>query len=445
MWRALGYAVGAGRRLPAFFASLAALACSEPPRDVLLITVDTLRADHLSSYGFELATSPNIDALAAHSALFERAVAASSSTAPSHASILTSLYPRQHSIGYRNGDTRLEGAVTLAELLRARGYATAAFVGNAVLRRRIGLDRGFDTYDDELPEPEASRPLVFERRARQTTERALAWLARAEEPFFLWVHYQDPHGPYDPPDGYADTFAPERDPDEPPLPRLESSLATGGIPAYQALPGLTRASEYRARYADEIRYADHWIGELLASPRLRDAIVVFTADHGESLGEGGHYFMHGTTTLPPEAHVPLLVRAPGVAPARIATTVSHVDIAPTILELAGVPAPSGMRGVALGPGLRGEAPLAERVVYCDMGAEASAYGEGALLRAGSSDSAWLLWEGGGVAPAEGAGSAVRDRLAGALASYVQTTVPMVAAEPARPVEIDRLRALGYVE
>jgi len=425
-----------GRLLVGLFASLAALACSDPPRDVLLITVDTLRADHLSSYGFELATSPNIDDFASQAALFERAVAASSSTAPSHASILTSLYPRQHSIGYRNGDTRLEGAVTLPEVLGA--------LGNAVLRRRIGLDRGFGIYDDELPEAEANRPLVFERRARDTTERALAWLQDAREPFFLWVHYQDPHGPYAPPEGYADAFAPSGDPDEPPLPRLDRNLAVGGIPAYQVLPGLTRASEYRARYADEIRYADHWIGKLLASPRLLDAVVVLTADHGESLGEAGRYFVHGTTTLPPEAHVPLLVRAPGVAPARIAATVSHVDVAPTILELAGVPVPDGLAGVSLGPALRGETPFAERIVYCDMGTEASAYGDGVVLQTGRSDPAWRLWEGGTASPDE-AHTAIRARLATALADYARDAVPMVPAPAADPVDIDRLRALGYVE
>jgi arylsulfatase len=275
-----------------------ALASSAPARNVLLITVDTLRADHLSSYGFALETSPHIDSLAAESALFERAVAASSSTAPSHASILTSLYTRQHSIGYRNGDTRLDGEITLAEVLHREGYATGAFLGNVVLRRRMGLARGFETYDDELSDAEASRPLVFERRAQDTTLRALAWLEQVREPFFLWVHYQDPHGPYDPPDGYAGRFELPMDPDEEPLPLLESSLAFGGVPAYQVLPGLTRASEYRARYAGEIRYADHWIGKLLASPRARNAIVVLTADHGESVGERNRYFMHGTTALP---------------------------------------------------------------------------------------------------------------------------------------------------
>jgi arylsulfatase A-like enzyme len=413
-------------------------------RNVLLVTVDTLRADHLSSYGFALETSPRIDALAAGAALFERAVAASSSTAPSHASILTSLYTRQHSIGYRNGDTRLAGEPTLPEVLRREGYATGAFVSNVVLRRRAGLDRGFETYDDELPDAESHRPLAFERRARETTLRALKWLEEAHEPFFLWVHYQDPHGPYDAPDGYAERFELPRDPHEKPLPVLESSLASGGIPAYQVLPGLTLPSQYRARYAGEIRYADHWIGRLLDAPRVRDAIVVLTADHGESLGEGGRYFMHGTTTLPAEAHVPLLLRAPGIAPRRLSTTVSHVDILPTVLELVGVAAPDGVRGVALGPILRGEKPPPDRVVFCDMGGEASAYGAGAILRSGQTRFERLRWTGGEVEPA-GSEMAIDEQLAGSLASYVKTAVPMVAADAPDPVDLERLRALGYLQ
>jgi arylsulfatase len=414
-------------------------------RNVILITVDTLRADHLSSYGFALETSPSIDALAAEGVLFERAVAASSSTAPSHASIFTSRFTRQHSIGYRNGETRLEGGMTLAEVLRRAGYATGAFVGNVVLNRRTGLDRGFDTYDDELPDAEANRPLVFERRARDTTLRALEWLESVREPFFLWVHYQDPHGPYDPPDGDVGRFDPPADPKERPLSLLENSHGFGGVPAYQVLPGLTRASEYRARYADEIRYADHWIGRLLASSRARDAIVLLTADHGESLGEAGRYFLHGTTTLPAEAHVPMLLRAPDIAPRRIATTVSHVDIMPTILELVGVPAPDGIRGVAFGPALRGEDLLRERVVYCDMGREASAYGGGMILQVGSTYSRPHRWEGDKVVLAdEGHREDLRQQLERALARYVTTTVGMVEAEALGPEEVERLRALGYV-
>jgi arylsulfatase A-like enzyme len=188
--------LGAALLLSVF--SVASIAACVPVRrgdhpNVLLVTVDTLRAGHLSSYGFALETSPHIDALAAESALFERAVAASSSTAPSHASILTSRSVPEHSIGHLNGETRPEGLSTLAEVLREAGYATGAFVSNFML----GFDRGFDHYDDTLPDSEPNRPLIFERRVDATTARALAWLGERNGPFFLWVHYQDPHGPYD--------------------------------------------------------------------------------------------------------------------------------------------------------------------------------------------------------------------------------------------------------
>ena len=126
--------------------------------DLLLITIDTLRADHLGSYGFEVDASPRIDALAESGVVFERALAAASTTAPSHASIMTSRYTREHTIGFRNGSTRLEDRVTLAEVLRAGGYRTGAFVGNLLLKRRIGLDRGFDHYDDTLFRPTGREP-----------------------------------------------------------------------------------------------------------------------------------------------------------------------------------------------------------------------------------------------------------------------------------------------
>ena len=175
-------------RLAALFLAAAA-GCGPPPDapNVLLVTIDTLRPDHLGAYGFPGESSPNLDALAARGVVFERAIAASARTAPSHASLFTSRWVRDHSIGYHNGSTRLGDEVTLAALLSEAGYDTAAFVGNSMLRRRVGLDRGFAVYDDTLPDAERNRP-VFERVAAKTTPRALEWLARPRRrPFFLWV------------------------------------------------------------------------------------------------------------------------------------------------------------------------------------------------------------------------------------------------------------------
>jgi arylsulfatase len=181
--------------------------CGGRPPNVLLITVDTLRADHLHCYGQSLPTSPNIDALAARSVVFERAIAASGYTGPAHSSIMTSKYPRRQSTAFSNGLLTLAGVETLADALRQSGYDTAAFVSNGVLAAGSGLNHGFDVYDDELPTVERNRFNVFERLAPQTAARALAWLERPRtKPFFLWVHFQDPHGPYTPPEAYRDRF-----------------------------------------------------------------------------------------------------------------------------------------------------------------------------------------------------------------------------------------------
>jgi arylsulfatase A-like enzyme len=317
--------------------------CTPTPRppNVLLVTVDTLRPDHLGAYGFPGESSPHVDALAGRSVVFERAIAASSRTAPSHASLFTSRWIRDHSIGYRNGSTRLGDEPTLAMLLSEAGYDTAAFVGNTMLRRRVGLDRGFRIYDDALPDGEPNRP-VFERIAEKTTPLATEWLNRSRSrPFFLWVQYNDPHGPYTPPAGYAEPFAAEGSPSEEPLPALDVQRGLHGIPAYQVFGEERRPGQYRARYAGEIRYFDAWLGRLLEAAEGtgggREMIVVITADHGESQGEDGFYFSHGYATTPNLVHVPLLLHAPDLPAGRVRTLVHHVDVLPTLLELLGLP------------------------------------------------------------------------------------------------------------
>jgi arylsulfatase len=436
-----------------------------PPRaaatapDVLLVTVDTLRADQLGVYGSKLGASPSLDALAAGSVVFERAVAAASVTAPAHASIMTSRWVREHSIGWLNGATQLVDSPTLAQLFRDSGYETAGFVGNLMLQRRLGFHRGFDVFDDELPAPERNRPFTFERIAEQTAQRALAWLARPRQaPVFLWVHLQDPHGPYEPPAEYADRFAQPRAPSEAPLEVLENDYGLSGIPAYQALPGLLHPSDYIQRYSGEIAYADHWLGRLLeafdALPR-GPGIVLFTADHGESMGESYRYFAHGHTTTPEVAHVPLLLRAPGLAPGRRPEVVSHVDVLPTLLELARLPLPQRASGIALGPYLRTGRPLPDRLVFCDVGRELSAYRRDAFVRVRGTGGAWQ-------APGQDAGEAslswsmyawdedqrwsrlpLDPALKPAVRDYARHAEPMAEAPSIEVRDLDRLRALGY--
>lgn len=433
---------------------------SDPRPNVLLITVDTLRADRLGSYGYRLATSPSMDAIAKQGIRFNRAIAAASTTAPAHASIMTSRYTREHSIGPNNGGTKLIDGTTLAEEFRRAGYATGAFVGNIMLQPRTGFDRGFDLFDGELPHPEANREFIFERTADETTERALAWLETiGDQPVFLWVHYQDPHGPYIPPREFATRLRVPATDDEKALPVLPSETGWGGIPSYQAIEGLSLPSDYESLYAAEILYADFFIGQLVENVEhhepLRDSIVLLTADHGESLGEMNRWFEHGFSTMPQLAHVPLILRAPGLAPGIRDETVSHVDILPTLLELAGLPIPAETSGSALGPVIRGEREIPDRFVYSDIGKEVTAYRGDELVRVTGVEGAWFperppsmketpLWfhyrwqdDGSWVPTKED------PRAQGQIRTYVEKAVPVKKTPALELEDLERLRALGY--
>jgi arylsulfatase A-like enzyme len=440
------------------------------PPNVLLITIDTLRADHLHCYGQPLPTSPHIDAFAARSVVFERAIAASGYTGPAHASMMTSRYPRRNSMGFSNGLLALGGIETLAEAFRQGGYDTAAFVSNSVLGAQSGLNRGFEVYDDELPSVEGNRPAVFERVAPQTVERALAWLGRARtKPFFLWVHFQDPHGPYTPPAPYLDRFRLPAVDGEAELTVVDDNAGQGGIPPYQLIDGLRRASDYRSRYAGEIAYMDQSVGELLAAvEQHRPTIIALTADHGESFGESDFYFAHGHSAAPDLSHVPLIVNAPGLRAERRADLVGHVDVMPTLLELAGRPVPAGLAGIALGPILRDRARVPARAVFCDIGYEVGAYGaDGFLLAATPERKSWTLEEfyQSGRADRERAiagpeGLTVRQafgwdggptwsardpdpQLATRLASYLVGSNVVGPPVQLSPSDRERLRSLGY--
>lgn len=426
----------------------------ETPPDVLLITIDTLRADRLGVYGYPLDTSPHIDALAAQGAVFDRAIAAAGRTAPAHASIFTSRYVRGHTIGFRNGDSELQGGATLAELFSDAGYATGAFVGNILLAGRLGFARGFDVYDDDLTTPERNRPHVVERRADDTTDRALRWLAGAgDRPAFLWVHYQDPHGPYTPPAPFDTRFEIATPADEP---ELRLAGVGGRLPRYQAIEGLRKPSDYEELYCGEIAYADRAIGRLLKAfdGRGRAAVVLLTADHGESLGEGGHYFKHTHATTPDVAHVPLIVRAPGIAPQRRGELVSHVDVLPTLLELAGLPLPDDAAGIALGPLLQAGTTLPERHVFCDHGEQLSAYTRGGFLRIEGAGAPWR--SAGGSLPAHGVrylwkddgsfeSTTTRVPLPPEVIAYAGRATRMQLLPAPKDEQLERLRALGYAE
>jgi arylsulfatase A-like enzyme len=433
--------------------TLGGLGCAAAPPDVLLVVTETLRADRLGCYGYPAATSPELDAFAENAVLFERALAASTLTAPSHASLMTSRWVGGHGIGIQNGTSRLDGEPTLAGILAAAGYDTAAFVGNFVLRRSTGLDAGFALYDDELPDLEPNRPTYVERKAEETTERALAWLSsRGPQPIFLFVHYQDPHGPYLAPPPY-DAELPELAPEGgTPLASLEVHEGPGGVPAYQRVAGDQRPGAYQRRYAQEVAYFDASFGRLLRAVRARGRplVVAFTADHGESFGEQGYWFQHGHAATPELGRVPLLLEAKGLVPGRRDALVHHVDLMPTLLELAGVPAPGDLRGVALGPYLRGDEPLPERPLFCDVGNDLAVY---------SGDRFYRRWRPKGQPNARSFAGTFRwspgvpwQRVSddpalrkAALRYEEERRAPRPLGEALTVAEREHLRALGYLE
>jgi arylsulfatase A-like enzyme/Flp pilus assembly protein TadD len=281
------------------------------PRNVLLITVDTVRADHIGAYGDRRAETPAIDRLAREGVRFLQADSCVPLTLPSHATILTGLTPPHHGLRNNGGGSLSESVPTLASVLAAGGYRTGAFVGSFVLDHRFGLGRGFQTYDDEIRrDPNAPDALEAERPAAHVVDRALAWLDRRDPgPFFLWVHLYDAHAPYDPPEPFRSRF-----PNSP--------------------------------YDGEIASDDFQIGRLLARLDARGltrrTVVAVAADHGEALGEHGE-LTHGFLLYEPTLHVPLVLRDPDALPARrvIATPVSLTDLAPTLAALAGHPFPPG--------------------------------------------------------------------------------------------------------
>lgn len=294
------------------FVVLAFVGCGETksPPNVLLITLDTVRADRLGCYGYENIETPNFDQLAQRGILFENASCQVPITLPSHASILTGLYPPNHGIRL-NGPYLLPSDVPIvSSMLQDKGYKTGAFVSASVLLAQFGLSRGFDVYDDKVFD--ASTTYMPERRAADTAERAMNWLKnRPQGAFFLWVHFFDPHMPYDPPEPFKAQY--------------------GHNP-----------------YDGEIAYVDHVVGKLLATldekGETDNTLIILTADHGEGLGEHGE-MTHALFVYDGTIRVPLIVVPPkrqvkqpsALQPGtRISRIVETVDIVPTILDVLGM-------------------------------------------------------------------------------------------------------------
>jgi len=318
----------------------------EPPRHLVLITVDTLRADRIGAYGYARARTPNLDRLADESIRFDRAFSHASVTMPAIASLMTGQLPAVHRV-FDNGGRMLETIPTLATVLEQAGFATGAFIGSFPLRDSRGFDRGFSHYTREFHALEAVRPQP-ENLAGQLTDDAIAWID-AQDPsarLFLWVHYQEPHGPYTPPDFEA----PPANSHGLVLPMNVTSTGRGGIPRYQWL-GHGRLDEYEARYDGEIAEVDRNLGRLLTALRdrklLDESVVVFSADHGEAFGEENLYCSHGEGVDESLLRVPLLLRIPGQPAAVRTDVVGHSDVATTVMQVLGIDSDAPFPGRSL--------------------------------------------------------------------------------------------------
>jgi arylsulfatase A-like enzyme len=322
--------------------ALALTGCTRAPSGPLvLVVIDTLRADHVDCWGYPRPTSPHLCALADDGLRFTRAYTVRSQTTPAVASMLTGLYPHRH--GLESLYQLLpEEMTTAAERLSAAGWATGGFVSSFVMVRDFsGLAQGFDIYEDDVRTREGRRE-NYERPAAETLERALTWLRQHGPHAFLFLHLIEPHGPYTPPPPYREHFA-----------QAAGGPAPSEVPSYQRIDGFSTVAEYVGGYGGEIAAADAALGRLIAALRTAGwydaATILVTSDHGESLGEEGRWFTHGYGVNDAEAHVPLVLkpaRSAGAARgAVIAAPVSVVDVYPTLLAAAGLAAEApGMIG-----------------------------------------------------------------------------------------------------
>jgi arylsulfatase A-like enzyme/Flp pilus assembly protein TadD len=307
---------------------------SPSPADspIILISIDTLRADRLPAYGYAKVRTPNIDAFAAQSVLFERAYSHAPQTLPAHASILSGTLPFEHGVRDNVGFTLKPGTWSLPGALRDRGWPTAGFVSAYVLRAQTGIGQGFETYDSELPAASGELSVgLVQRSGEATIAAADAWLAQrdATRPFFLFLHLYEPHKPYAPP---------------------------------------ARFAEY-APYDGEVAYTDEILGRFFERLRALNlferATIVVLSDHGEGLGDHGEQ-EHGLFLYQETIRIPLMVKLPGSRTGRrVATPVQQIDLAPTILDLIGAPMQPKAQGRSLKPLFDGSGTIADAGIYSE--------------------------------------------------------------------------------
>jgi len=410
---------------------------SAQPPNIILITLDTTRADRMGFLGSKRGLTPNLDTLAKHSVVFTRAYAQVPLTTPSHATLLTGTYPQYNRV--EDLGSALRGELPyLPELLHQHGYHTAAFIGSMVLapvrNGAPGFDRGFDVYDADFHISQAGedRYQSIERRAEDVANRAMGWLSRHQEPpFFLWLHFYDPHEPYDPPEPFKTYFASEP-------------------------------------YDGEIAYADSVVGsvlEVLGRHGLyQNTVIAVVADHGEAFGEHGEKW-HGMFLYDETIHVPLLLKLPGerFAGKRVEERVALTDVAPTLLEAARVSIPAAMQGQSLFPlmempkpeaGKKGTKPP-DRSIYSETNYPHWVLGVSDLrswraqkylyLQAPKKELYDQSSDPGALRNLAPSAKAVAETLDGQLSDFRnKTSAAPVAQRHLDPTEDNNLRALGYL-
>ena len=325
--------------------------------DVLLITIDTLRADHLGAYGYRRPTSPLIDGFARTAVTFDQAYTYWPKTRGSFVALLTGRRDSQTGYG-KTHQGLLDFNPTLASVLKAAGYRTAAVVDNANLARENGYHKGFDSYRETWKEPELATEMD---RTRAITSAGIELLTESgarqpRPPLFLWLHYVNPHAPYSPPPPHDTAFMDAEARGGRALPVVPDYH--GGIPRRWAVAGQRRLGYYVAQYDGEIAAVDAEVGRVLEAldnaGLARRTVVMLTSDHGESLGEHDYYFDHGEDVFDPSLRIPLLVRVPGGnAGSRTGVLASTLDLVPTVLDAVKVSYPPELAGQSLLPWIAG--------------------------------------------------------------------------------------------
>ncbi len=445
--------------------------------NVLLITVDTLRPDHLGCYGYPRSTSRSIDTLARRGVVFRQAITAAGRTVQSFPSILTGVYPMVHGLRYEGQSFEvMKGRLTLTRVLKENGYASFAVTQGL----NVGLHYDFDLYDPDIYlDPEGKKVYLPARSDSDASRKAVNWLRgrkRKEAPFFLWMRYNAPHWPYNAPAPYTEMFDPDYR-----GPHVFNEEAGPGVERGDIIFGKTRLPARQvahavAHYDGEVACADHAVGELLGALQamglLERTLVVLTADHGESLGEHDYYFEHGAYLYDPTVRVPLIITYPPSLPAGtvVPTQARTIDIVPTVLGVLGIPIPAGLQGQSLVPRMHGTGRRAGPFAYSESGRNFykenprqhvnGVAGKWRMLRSDRfklilipAASGGPIWEFYDLESDPGETTNVAGKFPGEEAALRQALLDLLAADPGRddraepalPPDLEEnLRSLGYV-